>query len=98
MLCFHAVSQSSFCFSFAAFIDERALTKGELRDFCSNLFGTEVEAVPDPNMTWPDFMRYVEEQIGLEQNQYDPIRKKQAPWINLKVLQKIYGKGKCSIM
>ena len=47
-------------------IDERALTKGELRDFCVLLFGTEYEAIPDPVVDWKGFISYVQERLNQE--------------------------------
>jgi hypothetical protein len=80
------------------FIDERPLTKGELRDFCSVLFGTRLENVPDPNIEWKDFLHYVQEKLEFEDLQWDPLRGKNGPWIYLKTLHRIYGKGKCVVM
>ena len=79
-------------------IDERALTKGELRDFCGLLFGMNVEQIPDPNSDWKEFIKCIQSALSYEQNQYDPIRKKVLPLINLRVMHKVYGKGKCTIM
>lgn len=73
-------------------LDERPLTKGELRDFCSLLFGTDVEVIPDPVTDWKGFIRYVEASLSCEQEHWDPIKKKVAPWINVKAMQKSYGK------
>lgn len=80
------------------FIDERPLTKGELRDFCAVLFGTRLENVPEPNIHWKEFMHYVQDKLSFEDTQWDPLKKKKVPWISLKALHKIYGKGKCTIM
>jgi hypothetical protein len=80
-------------------IDERPLTKGELRDFCALLFGVDIYRFPDPNVDWKDFINFVEECLELEPKQYDPMKKKVLPIIHIKVLNKKYGKGeKCSIM
>ena len=70
------------------FIDERALTKEELREFCFLLFGT---LGPDPMTSWPEFLNYIEECLSQEMEQWNPVKKKHKPWINLKMLDKKYG-------
>ena len=80
------------------FLDERPLTKGELRDFCCILFGTRFENTPDPNIEWRDFLQFVQEKLALEDEQFNPLVKRKGPWINIKVLHRIYGSGKCTIM
>ena len=79
-------------------IDERPLTKGELRDFCVLLFGTQYDLIPDPLSQWADFLKYVQKALSKEKNQWDPSSKKEKPWISLKKLDKIYNKGACVIM
>jgi len=81
-------------------VDERPLTKGEIRDFCALLFGVDsVDGLPDPGADWSGFLKSVQTLLKREQLQWNPIRKKMTPWINLKALNKIYGKGKgCVIM
>jgi len=80
------------------FLDERPLTKGEVRSFCALLFGAVVEDIPDPNTDWKEFLQYIQDRLKLEEEQWDPIKKKAGPWIYVKTLHKIYGKGKCIIM
>ena len=81
------------------FLDERPLTKGELRDFCSVIFGTRRENIPDPSTQWKDFLHYIHEKLGFEDEQYDPLTNKKGPWIYVKALHRIYGKnGKCTVM
>ena len=87
-----------FYFSSIAQLDERPLTKGELRDFCSLLFGADVEEIPNPVTDWKGFIKYIKASLDLEKDHWDPIRKKVLPWIHLKVLHRLYGKGKCTIM
>jgi hypothetical protein len=79
-------------------IDERPLTKGELREFCVLLFGSELDAIPDPVSDWKDFIMYIQEQLKREMDQWNPIKKKTGPWISIKTLNRIYNGGKCTIM
>jgi len=80
------------------FLDERPLTRGELRDFCAILFGSNFESIPDPNISWTNFLQYVQHQLELEDEQWHPLKKKKCPWISLKMLNRIYGKGNCVVM
>ena len=79
-------------------IDERLLTKGELRDFCVLLFGTEYSTIPDPLVDWKGFVAYVQGRLNHEQPQWDPIQKKVKPWINIKKLNRLYNGSPCSLM
>lgn len=79
-------------------IDERALTKGELRDFSVLLFGTELSAVPDPVSDWKGFLSYIQCELTHEGDQWNPIKKKPSPWINIKRLNRVYNGGACNIM
>ena len=79
-------------------IDERPLTKGELRDFCVLLFGSEYNAIPDPIVDWKGFLAYVQGRLTQEQPQWNPLRKKVKPWISIKKLNKCYNGPACSIM
>merc|ERR1739844_260959 len=81
-------------------IDERPLTKGEIRDFCLLLFGVEkCDGLPDPSIDWDGFMSYVKELLSHEELQWNPLKRKLMPWIDLKKLDKNYGDGGgCIIM
>lgn len=78
--------------------DERKLGIDELRGFFSLLFGTEQHRIPDPTVEWKAFLQFVQESLEREKVQWDPMRKKSLPWVNVKLLNKIYGKGTCSVM
>jgi hypothetical protein len=52
-------------------LDERALTKTEIRDFCSLLFGEEdFDGVPDPSMDWNRFLEEVQRLLEKETAQW----------------------------
>lgn len=72
-------------------IDERPLTKEELRDFCVLLFGQQYQDIPNPLSSWNDFISYVEDRLRSEKDQWNPMTKKLMPWINVKKLKRIYG-------
>lgn len=81
-------------------LDERTLTKGELRDFCRLLFGmNNFDGVADPSFDWGAFLTDIKRLLDKEEMQYNPVKKQMTPWINLKKLDKIYGdKGGCVVM
>lgn len=79
-------------------IDERPLTKGELRDFCVLLFGTDYRTIPDPVVDWKGFLKYVKAHLSQEMPQWNPLTKKTKPWVSINRLNRIYGGGACSVM
>jgi len=73
-------------------IDERKLTKSELRRFCTLLFGeSNFDAVPDPNLDWSGFSREIGRLVSMEMNQWNPKKQRNSPWIDMRVLNKMYG-------
>jgi len=81
-------------------LDERALTKDELRDFCSLLFGIgHVDGLPDPSIDWKGFVKYINRLLKEEELQWNPKQKRMTPYLDLKEMNSIYGDGsECSIM
>jgi hypothetical protein len=52
-------------------LDERALTKTELRDFCALLFGEEnIDGMPDPSLDWEGFISDVERLVAREREHW----------------------------
>ena len=81
------------------FLDERSLTLDELRDFLCFLFGDEAfSSAPHPHTDWKGFAQHVDRVVRNEQEQWNPVKQKVMPWINMKKLNKMYGGGKCTIM
>jgi len=76
-------------------LDERLLTKGELRDVALLLFGkSSVDgSLPDPAANWTLFLKELQRLQSQEDQQWNPISKKLSPWINVKKLNTIYGDG-----
>jgi len=80
-------------------LDERKLSKSELRDFCAILFGLDsLDGVPDPSLDWVGFVKSVEILLQKEQLQWNPIKKRAKPWISLTKLNRAYGSSSCVIM
>lgn len=75
-------------------LDERPLSKDELRDFFLVLFGDGcMDGVPDPESDWPGFVDRISALVENEQMQPNPISRKMESWVNMKRLRKQYGSG-----
>lgn len=75
-------------------LDERKLTKGELRDFCILLFGdANMDGVVDPEEDWSSFYDSISKLVHLESDQWHPIKRKMSTCLNLNALNRIYGES-----
>mmetsp|Transcript_6570 Transcript_6570/g.12798 ORF Transcript_6570/g.12798 Transcript_6570/m.12798 type:complete len:384 (-) Transcript_6570:2110-3261(-) len=81
-------------------LDERPLTKSEVREFCSLLFGVDkMDSVPDPDGDWAGFIAEIDRLVKSESEQWNPLKKKVRPLLDVKTLNKHYGDGSaCTIM
>lgn len=68
-------------------LDERALTKPELHEFCNFLFDVYL---PDPLLDWNNFIATIRECLSREQMQWNPIKKAFTPWIDIGLLMDTY--------
>lgn len=75
-------------------IDERALTKSELREFLQILLG-DLDGIPDPSVDWRGFYKGIHDLLRREELTWNPATKMMAPWINMGALQFQYGDGGC---
>ena len=78
-------------------IDERALTKSEIFQFCRIIFGEEeFDSVPDPSIDLRGFLSEIDRIMeSSTQKQWNPITKKVQPWINTRNLESFYGDVGC---
>jgi len=84
-------------------MDERAFTLGELKEFCELLLMdhdkiSDDSMLPDPAADWKAFVKAIEMRLRKERGQWNPIKKKVTPWIDMKKLNKMYGDESCTIM
>jgi len=83
-------------------IDERPLTKGEVRDFLKLLFGDDrFDGVPDPSIDWMGFAYEIEKLLKQENRQWNPVSKTVTHLVDMKKLEKKYGDGggcQCTIL
>jgi len=73
-------------------LDERPLTKSEIRDYCSLLFH-DTDGMPDPSLEWKRFLEHVAMILGNESTRWNPVVKKATPWILTNKLNRIHRKG-----
>ena len=77
-------------------LDERPLTKNEIRDFCFLLFGQgNIDGIVDPILDWDGFLYEITRLLKMEGKQYDPVTKRLGSWINMNRLNQIHGSGAC---
>ena len=95
----HRCREMGFSNKILDLLDERPLTKSEISRFCSLLFGEDRwDEVPDPDVDWYGFLRSVEGAAKEEGEQWNPVRKRVEPWINVKRLDYILGERRTSIV
>jgi hypothetical protein len=95
----HRIREMGFSHKLFDLLDERRLTKDELRDFAYLLFGAErFDGIPDPQVDFRGFCNHLGAIVSNEQKQWCPNRKKVMPWIDMKKLASTYGDDSCSIM
>jgi len=78
-------------------IDEAPLSHMQLRDYCAFLFGIDAENLPNPITQWKNFHKYVESKQKLLTKQWNPLTQKLATWIDLEIMNEIYGEKKVII-
>ena len=74
-------------------LDQGLLSKSDLRLFISLLTGEAVDTIPDPSEDWGAFRGYAEKKVGALGKIYDPIKKRQAKFIDFRQLDYAYGEG-----
>mmetsp|Transcript_51944 Transcript_51944/g.52349 ORF Transcript_51944/g.52349 Transcript_51944/m.52349 type:complete len:224 (+) Transcript_51944:2010-2681(+) len=73
-------------------LDERPLTKAELGEFCTLLFGKEhFRYAPDPCLDWMGFTNEVERMLSMEARQWNPLTHTMTPLLNLVRMDQIHG-------
>jgi len=73
-------------------LDERKLSKDELREFFCILFGHGgMDGVPDAEANWEEFLVRIAALAEKKKKQSNPITRKMEPWVNVKQLRKDYA-------
>ena len=95
----HRIREMGFSHRLFDLLDERPFTLDEVKQFMTLLFGADkMGQVPDPQIDFKGFMDQLWIIVNSEGNQWNPISKRMAPWVDMKKLKKQYGKGTCTIM
>jgi hypothetical protein len=89
----HRMREMGFHHPLLDLLDERKLSRDEIRYFLRILFGS-YEA-PDPEENWKGFCSVVEQLNATEKKLWNPVVKKVTPWIDLKQLNRQYGPSSC---
>jgi len=80
-------------------IDERKLTKNEVREYCTLLFGpSQSFGLLDPAHEWNSFIVALEHTLHKELKQWNPIYRKEKKLVSIKRLKWCYQNHGCSIM
>lgn len=79
-------------------LDERRLTLDEVREYFTFLFNPPSNSLPDPVVNFKGFLKAAQKLLQKEPKQYNPISKKETPWVDLKKLAKAYKETSCQIM
>jgi hypothetical protein len=78
-------------------IDESLLSPDQMRIIVALLIGDgDHESIPHPQADWQGFLRRVKALNTSSQPTYNPLTKKNEPWVNIKGLTKLYGKQSSS--
>ena len=91
----HRMREMGFYHKLFDLIDERALTRDELREFFLLLYGPEIlDGLPDPQVDWDRFLDRIAAvtTTGTDADlQWNPIRKRMTPWVDIRALDRRYG-------
>ena len=72
-------------------LDEKAFTAHDIHQFCKEFFIGEKDIdLPHPR-NWDAFTRGLKQLLKNEQLQWNPMKKKLCPWIDLETLEKMFG-------
>ena len=90
----HRMREMGFHHRIFDLLDERRLSKDELREFCHVLFGHgPMDEAPDPEADWKGFCELIARLQSKEKSVYNPHSQRMEPWIDLKKLNKEFGHG-----
>lgn len=82
-------------------MDERPFTHEELREFCTLMLVDQSpsDELPDPSADWDEFAGTVKKLLEKQKGQWNPIKQKVAPWIDMRKMEKLYsGKSWFSLL
>jgi hypothetical protein len=87
----HRMREMGFYHRVFDLLDESPLTPGQLLEFCQIIFGRgPMLKAPDPDCDWYGFCAYLSEVQRDERRQWNPIRKRMEPWIDVEKLNVLH--------
>mmetsp|Transcript_23328 Transcript_23328/g.50586 ORF Transcript_23328/g.50586 Transcript_23328/m.50586 type:complete len:393 (+) Transcript_23328:89-1267(+) len=88
----HRIREMGFHDRLFDLLEERKLTKDEVRDFCFLLFGADnFDGVPDAAVDFKGFAKCIAKMAEQEGQQWNPAKGKVQPWIRIEALKKGYA-------
>lgn len=87
----HRCREFGFHDSLLDLVDERSLTKTELRAFCALIFDVSLHDLPDPEVDYEKFKFVLEDLLQKELMQYNPRKHKMTRLIDLDELDRSYA-------
>merc|ERR1712224_484646 len=91
----HRIREMGFSHKLFDLLDERPLTKDELKEFFLLIFGpAKLDGIPDPQIDWKGFLKHIQKIVEKhEQKQWNPMKKTRTPWVDVKKLNKAYAQN-----
>lgn len=89
----HRMREAGLVWGLVDDMDERPLTLDEIHQFCKMFFLGEKYDLIHPEDDWERFLEGLEHVLGQQKLVYNPVAKKQTPWIDIQKLDAIYGNG-----
>lgn len=74
-------------------LDERPFMPEEICDFLLLLLFSDKKEILDPVADWEGFCQQVSTELQKQELQWNPIRRKMMPWIDMQALQRQHGDG-----
>ena len=74
-------------------LDERCFTIYDIHRFCQEFITGEKVYLPHPR-NWDAFISSLANALSNEKQQWNPIKRRQTPWIDIKKLEKMFGRRK----
>jgi Mg-chelatase subunit ChlD len=91
----HRLREMGFYDNILDLLDEKKLSKDEVIQFCKLLFGPNFlcEVSVDPYNDWNGFCTFLGTLMKNEQKQWNPVRRRMEPWIDINILKREFAKN-----
>jgi hypothetical protein len=90
-LVLHRCREMGFSNRLMDLLDERRFTVDEMLTFARLLLLGGKKTLPDPMADWVEFKIQLKELCKREEKQYNTIKKRALPWIDMRELERVYG-------